>query len=94
MVLYELPSGKSIFISIERLLSLTKQDIQDLEASHSGFTSNDPFQKLPKSSKEFQRYLDEDNDEEDDYDVTPDILSDGDDDPYTDIDIYNIPDEN
>lgn len=90
MVLYELPSGKSVFISIERLLNLTHEDIQDLEASNTGFTSNNPFQRLPNSSVDFKRFIDEDD--EDDDDASPDILSDGDDDPYGDIDINNIPD--
>lgn len=88
MVLYQLPSGKSVFISIERLLNLTHQDVQDLEASNNGFNSNDPFQRLPKSTKDFNEYLEDDND-----DKSPDILSDGDDDPYLDIDINNIPDD-
>lgn len=90
MVLYELPSGKSVYISIDTLLNLTHQSIQDLEASNVGFTSNDPFLRLPKSSKDFRQLI-EDEDLDDD-DVSPDILSDGDDDPYLDIDINNIPD--
>ena len=90
MVVYQLPSGKSVYISIDTLLNLTHQSIQDLEASNIGFTSNDPFQSLPKSSSDFKKFI-EDNDF-DDEDVSPDILSDGDDDPYLDIDINNIPD--
>ena len=91
MVLYQLPSGKSVFISIERLLNLTHQDIQDYEASNIGQVHNNPFQSLPKSSKEFKQFIEDSDDEEDDF--TPDILSDGDDDPYMGIDVDSIPDE-
>lgn len=92
MVLYQLPSGKSVYISIETLLNLTHQDVQNLEASNIGQVSNDPFQKLPYSTKEFRAFQ-KDKDEDVDNDETPDILSDGDDDPFKDIDLNNIPDE-
>ena len=90
MVLYNLPSGKAIWISIDTLLNLTHANIQDLEASNVGFASNDPFINLPKSSEEFKKSLQDDDIEFDD--VSPDIQSDGDDDPFVDIDINSITD--
>ena len=91
MILFELPSGKSIYISIERLLNLTDADIQDYEASNIGYQNNDPFVKLPTSHKEFKQFL-IDEDKENTDDSSTDLLSDGDDNPYLDIDINNIPD--
>jgi hypothetical protein len=90
MILFELPSGKSIYISVERFLTLSKQDIQDLVASNIGYSSNDPFIKLPTTSSEFHTLSSDDEEEIDD--SYPDLLSDGDDDPYKDIDINNITD--
>ena len=90
MILYNLPSGKAVWISLDTLLNLTDANIQDLEASNTGFSSNDPFLKLPRSSQEFKQTIEDDDIEFDD--VSPDIQSDGDDDPFRDIDINNITD--
>jgi hypothetical protein len=91
MILYNLPSGKAVWISVDRLLNLTHADIQDYEASSIGQTSNDPFINLPTSSSEFKQFIDDQDDEDSDYSST-DLLSDGDDISYEDIDINNIPD--
>ena len=48
--------------------------------------------KLPYSKKDFNEIVYEEE-YEDDNETSPDTLSDGDDDPYLDIDINNIPDE-
>jgi len=79
-------------ISVDRLLNLTHQDIQDLEASNIGSHCNNPFVKLPTSSKEFDRELKDEYDEEEygDDDLTPDMLSDGDDEPFIEVDYDNL----
>jgi hypothetical protein len=45
-VLYSLPNGKVINISIEMYLELSAQDIQDLNGMNIGGSSADPFQDL------------------------------------------------
>ena len=91
MVFYQLPSGRSVFISTEKLISLTHQDIQDLEASNCGSYCNNPFLKLPSSSEEFKNEIDNEDDEYED--LTPDMLSDGDDEPFIEVDYDNLLDE-
>jgi len=82
MILYQLESGKAVWISTDTLLNLTHQGIQDLEASSSGSHCNNPFIKLPTSSSEFKKQFTEDDDDEED--ESPDMQSDGDDISYGD----------
>jgi|GEM_PF-2391144 len=42
-MLYSLPNGRTIEISLEEYLSLTDQDIQDIIASNSGYNVASPF---------------------------------------------------
>jgi hypothetical protein len=42
-MLYSLPNGRTIEISLEEYLNLTDQDIQDIIASNSGYNVSSPF---------------------------------------------------
>lgn len=86
MIVYELPNGKCVYITVEQLLNLNHADIQNMIADGAGYSSNNPFRKLSSSKDEYN-----DTDDEKDND-SPDMLSDGDDDPFLDIDINQIPD--
>lgn len=88
-IIYQLPNGKCIHLSIEQLITMDDEDLQYLIANDMGYYSNNPNRKLP--------YPDKDSTPEEEYnelldpDYTPDLLSDGDDVDY-DVDLDNIPD--
>jgi hypothetical protein len=90
MILYNLPSGRVVYITVKRLENLTHADIQDLEASGTGTYCNDPFIKLPTSQEEFENQLKEEEFDSEFEDLTPDMLSDGDDEPFIEIDLDNL----
>jgi len=52
-MLFQLPSGRTIELSLEHFLILNDQEIQELNGVASAFTSdyNNPFQSLYSSSK-------------------------------------------
>lgn len=70
-MLYQLPNGKTIYLSIEEYLNLTDADIQYLVSCNFGETIVNPFSgsAIKSNSKEkvydFSDYPDEDNNEED-----------------------------
>lgn len=82
MIYYQLPNGKGVYITIDQLLELTDADIQYLIANNSGsYTGNNPFINIDHDFKSNDDPIEPDS---------PDMLSDGDDDPHKDIDINNI----
>jgi hypothetical protein len=42
-MLYQLPNGRSVEISLERFLKMTDQDLKDLGTFNDGENINDPF---------------------------------------------------
>jgi hypothetical protein len=93
-VLYQLPNGKTIYLTIEEFLSLTDQDIQYLVSVDCGEAVLNPFKgsaTVDKSQPE--KHYDFDylvNDEEDEPSLNT-IIS-GDDDIFFD-DIIDMPDD-
>ena len=85
MICYQLPNGKCVYISVDQLLTMSDADIQYYIAGDHGYSSNNPFKKLPYDKKD--SFEDEEN-LEDEEDYTPDMLSDGDDVDYD----FNIDD--
>lgn len=85
MICYQLPNGKCVYISVDQLLTMSDADIQDYIAGDHGYSSNNPFKKLPYDKKD---KFDEENEDFKEDDNTPDMLSDGDDVGYT----FNIDD--
>lgn len=90
-IIYQLPNGKCVHISIEQLLELDDEDIQFMIANDMGYHGNNPNRKL--------KYPDKDSTPQEEYDeyyldpdFSPDMLSDGDDVDFDDIDLDNIPD--
>lgn len=85
MIYYQLPNGNGVYLTVDQLLNLTHNDVQGMIADGAGHPSNNPFRKLgsPKDDDELEDLINKD---------IPDMLSDGDDDPYTDFDINQIPD--
>lgn len=79
-MLYQLPSGKTIYITIEEYLNLTDADIQYLVASNSGDTIINPFQgsAVQKNAKErsydFTDYHNDDDIEKRDTEISPEDL--------------------
>lgn len=91
-IIYELPNGKCVHISVEQLLALDDKDIQYMIATNAGYHSSNPNRKL--------KYADGDSTPQDevfndfaDPEDSPDMLSDGDDIDY-DVDVDNISDDN
>ncbi len=93
-MLYQLPNGKTIYLTIEEFLSLTDQDIQYLVSVDCGEAVLNPFKgsaTVDKSQPEKQYDFDYlVNDEEDEPSLNT-IIS-GDDDIFFD-DIIDMPDD-
>lgn len=94
-MLYQLPNGKTIYLTVEQFLELTADDIQDLVASGYGETPINPFfgSVIKKRHiKDFREEFEDDEDEADhiglDYEV-----EDGDLDTRGPINLNEIPDE-
>jgi hypothetical protein len=67
-MLYQLPTGKVINISIDDYLKLTELDIQHLISIDAGFYSNSPF--LGSSlDNDFDEIIEEDPDSNEDLDL-------------------------
>lgn len=62
MIVYQLPSGKIIYLTVEQFLRLTDDEIKQYEDSNIGSSGHNPFRKLPSS---FKDTLDEEDDQED-----------------------------
>ena len=86
MIVYQLPSGKIVYLSVEQFLRLTDDDIKQYEDSNIGSSGNNPFRKLPSSFKD-SFYDDEDDDIED---TSIDFTDLDDDDPDESFDINNF----
>ena len=87
MIVYELGNGKCVYLTTEQFLNLSHSDIQSLIADGEGYSSNNPFRKMKSpNDDDLEEEEEEDND-------SLDMLSDGDDDPYYDVDINQIPDD-
>jgi len=87
MIAYQLPNGKTIYLTVDQLLRLDDNDIQYMIEMNMGTTSN-PFKTMDPS------LCDHDVEIPEEINDLLDMLNDGDDDPYLDIDINNIPDNN
>lgn len=86
MIVYELGNGKCVYLTVDQFINLTHSDIQCMIADGAGYSSNNPFRKMSSSKDDIIQ------EEPDDIRDSPDMLSDGDDDPFKDIDINQIPD--
>ena len=82
MILYQLPNGKSIYITVEEFLNLTDSEIQFLVSINYGESILDPFYGSAVQQNSEEKYYDFDylpNDEDD----IDNIASD--DEPFDDI---------
>lgn len=86
MIVYQLPSGKIIYLSVEQFLRLTDDEIKQYEDSNIGSSGNNPFRKLPSSFKDVSDDEDDDDIEDTSIDFT-DLDDDGPDEPF-DIDRF------
>lgn len=94
-MLYQLPNGKTIYLTIEEFLSLTDQDIQYLVSVDCGEAILNPFRgsatvdkSQPNKEYDFDYLV---NDEEDEPRINSTVIS-GEDDILFD-DIIDIPDD-
>lgn len=81
MIVYQLPSGKIIYLTVEQFLRLTDDEIKQYEDSNIGSSGNNPFRKLPSSFKD-SLYNNEDDDIEDTSIDFTDLDDDGPDEPF------------
>ena len=81
-MLYQLPNGKVVHLSIDEFLDLTDEDIQYLMSIDYGEHIKDPFSGSAVDKNTKEKYYDFDFLRQDDEDVN-DIISD--DDPFDDI---------
>lgn len=82
MILYQLPNGKSIYITVEEYLNLTDADIQYLLSINYGESILDPFYGSAVEQNSEEKVYDFDylpNDEDDINDIASD------DEPFDDI---------
>lgn len=68
MIVYQLPSGKIVYLTVEQFLRLTDDDVKYLDDSHIGSSGNNPFRKLPYSSKD--KFVEDLKEEDDSIDYT------------------------
>ena len=85
-MLYQLPNGKCIEISVEQYLKLTDKDLKELESLNWGEEINDPFaisvlRYGPASNKDYEY--------EDDNEIEPDLNDIADEDKLSDRDFYD-----
>jgi hypothetical protein len=87
MILYQLPNGKTVFLTVEEYLSLSHEDIQYLMSVNAGGQINSPFFCSSINKKEKLE-------EEDEYDSSDDnIFLSTDSDDIGKIDLNNLPEE-
>jgi hypothetical protein len=65
MIVYQLPSGKIVYLSVDQLLRLTDNDVKQLDDSNIGSSGHNPFRKLPGESAK-DKFNEDLKDEEDD----------------------------
>ncbi len=72
MIVYQLPSGKIVYLTVEQFLRLTDDDIKQYEDSYLGSSGHNPFKKLPYERTD--KFIDEDDDIDEDqyFDYTSD----------------------
>ena len=78
-MLYQLPSGKTIYLSVEEFLNLTDADVQYLVASNYGDTIVNPFTGSAVHNNAKERVYDfsdyhNDDDPEKDIEINPNDL--------------------
>jgi hypothetical protein len=92
-MIYQLPNGKVIHLSIEEYLDLTFEDIQYLISIKAGHYANNPFHgsNVIANAKEKLYNFDDINDDEL-YDDQNDIIDDDyyDDDAYDDLELSDL----
>ena len=91
MIVYQLPNGNVIYVTVEQFLSLTEDDIKYFVECNAGSNGNNPNKKLPYGGKE--KFIDEDDPESDEEDLPLDITSIDDDDFIEPFDINSFFDE-
>jgi len=90
-MLYQLPNGRVVYLSIEEYLDLTPEDIQYLVSLNQGETPTDPFfGSITRGKRIRTTDFEEPDDEDDSLDYSPDTE---DLDTYGPVDINNIPDD-
>lgn len=72
-MLYQLPNGKCIEITLEQFLRLTDQDINDLTAFNTGDMINDPFAVSVLRYGPSKRSEEEEDDDEETEDQLEDL---------------------
>ena len=82
MILYQLPNGKSIYITVEEFLNLTDSEIQFLVSINYGESILDPFYGSAVQQNSEEKYYDFDYFPDDESDIN-NIASD--DEPFDDI---------
>ncbi len=86
-MLYQLPNGRTINISLKEYLDMTDQDLKSLNSMNIGNAINSPFLGSAINGKQ-------ESDVEDDIeDESPELLSDDDDINVSLKDAENLPDE-
>ena len=51
-IVYQLPSGKVVYLTVEQFLRLSDDDIKYMDTNNFGTPSNNPFRKLPYGDKD------------------------------------------
>jgi hypothetical protein len=87
-MLYQLPNGKTIWLSIEQFLQLTDDDIRQLIAANAGAVITSPFLGSTLDTADLEK-----DEEEQELDESVELLSDEDDISISRKDILNIPEE-
>lgn len=68
MIIYQLPNGKIVYLSVEQFLSLKDDDIKYMLENNFGSEVSNPFSiKSPKQIDEYEEDINDDN-YTDDYD--------------------------
>jgi hypothetical protein len=92
-MIYSLPNGKVIELSIEQFLRMTDDDVQHMIARNMGDEYADPFQDSvlsDLSDDEMDRIILSELDDEDlDFDTTPDLTEISDSEKFCDEDFIN-----
>lgn len=81
MIVYQLPSGKIVYLSVEQFLRLSDNDVKQLEDSNIGSSGNNPFRKLPGDSSK-DKFVEDLKEEHDDSIDFTDLDNDDPDEPF------------
>ena len=52
LIIYNLPCGRIVYLTVEQLLNLTDEDIRYMDSNNIGSHCSNPFIKLPYDEKE------------------------------------------